>query len=82
LRRRLDYSLANQLGDIYVDDVYVGKWYTAGKHDVYSSSNVIKWLDSDFYIPKSFTSGKSEITIRIESSSWNEYYYWIYSRIR
>ena len=82
LRRRLDYSLANQLGDIYVDDVYVGKWYTAGKHDVYSSSNVIKWLDSDFYIPKSFTSGKSEITIRIESTSWNEYYYWIYSRVR
>ncbi|MDD5191590.1 MAG: DUF2961 domain-containing protein [Candidatus Nanoarchaeia archaeon] len=82
IRRRLDYSLINQMADIYVDDNYAGKWYTAGMHDINNTSNNIKWLDSDFHIPASFTHGKSSIRVRIQSSSWNEFYYWIYSKKR
>lgn len=80
LRRRLDYSLINQLGEVYVDGNYVGKWYTAGMHDIYNPLSTIRWLDSDFYIPLEFTRGKSSVNIRIESNSWNEFYYWVYSR--
>lgn len=80
LRRRLDYSLANQIADVYVDNQLVGKWYTAGMHDNYNPASLIKWLDSDFHIPESFTSGKTSITVNISSSSWNEFYYWVYSK--
>ncbi len=75
LRRRLDYSIANQNAKVYVNDQYVGDWYTPG----YNTSK--SWLDSDFLIPPTFTRGQSELNVRIEpidSAQWTAYKYWIF----
>lgn len=76
LVRRLDYWVADQKANVFVDDALVGEWYTEG------SNGTNKWLNSSFLIPSNFTSGKSHITVKIEFVSsmidWNEFYYWIY----
>ncbi|MDD5147333.1 MAG: DUF2961 domain-containing protein [Candidatus Daviesbacteria bacterium] len=76
LRRRLDYGTANQTATVSVDGTDVGTWYDAG------SNSVNKWRDSNFWIPSTYTDGKSSITVKITSTdgnAWNEYYYWVYS---
>ena len=76
LVRRLDYWVADQKAKVYVDDVFAGEWYTEG------SNGTDKWLDASFKIPSTFTTGKSQITIKIVFVSsmidWNEFFYWIY----
>ncbi len=77
LRRRFDQSQLNQKARVYIDDRYVGVWYEAGQN------TSKRWRDSDFEIHKSYTEGKSQITIRIEpiteNSTWSDAYYWIFS---
>jgi regulation of enolase protein 1 (concanavalin A-like superfamily) len=79
LKRRFNYSVPGQRAKVYVDDSYVGEWDHPGLDDVN------KWRDSSFIIPSDYTSGKSSITVRIESGSsdlaWNEYHYWVYSTV-
>jgi hypothetical protein len=76
LVRRLDYGIADQRANVFVDDTLVGEWSTPG------SNNVDQWLDAEFDIPSSFVEGKDEITIKVDFVSsaydWNEFYYWIY----
>lgn len=77
LVRRLDFGIANQTADVYVDDLLVGRWQTPHSDAVY------RWLDSEFEIPASFTDQKNSIHIKIKFISsildWNEFYYWVYS---
>ena len=79
LKRRLDYGIADQKANVYVDGAYVGQWFNAGGDLVY------RWRDSDFNIPSTFTAGKSAITVRIvfvsSVNDWNEFYYWAYSNV-
>jgi len=74
LIRRLDYSIADQRGDVYVDNVFAGEWYTPGQAGGY-------FLDHTFTISGALTTGKSSITVRIEFVSsaidWNEFHYWV-----
>lgn len=76
LVRRLDYKIANQKAKVYVDNALVGEWFTEGE----SASGCYR--DVEFYIPKSFTTTKSTINIKIEYVSaeidWNEFTYWTY----
>ncbi|MBI5527885.1 MAG: DUF2961 domain-containing protein [Deltaproteobacteria bacterium] len=77
LRRRLDYGVANQRAEVFVDGTPAGIWYTAG-------SNVFHpWKDSDFMLPASLTSGKSTIRVKIAfvsgANDWNEFRYEAYS---
>lgn len=73
LIRRLDYTIADQRADVYVDGVYAGEWLTPG-------ASASKWLDSKFEIPGALTSGKSQILIKVQftgaTGDWNEFYYW------
>lgn len=75
LTRRLDYGIANQTADVYVDGVLAGHWSTPGTD---LSTN---WRDSDFTIPANLTQGKTQITIKVQFVSaqvdWNEFYYWV-----
>jgi len=77
LLRTFDYSLLNQKATVYVDDVEVGQWYSAG------SNSEKKIRDEFFLIPESFTKGKSKININItadpQSGDWSENYYATYS---
>lgn len=78
LMRRMDYSVPNVRGEVFVDGSHAGTWYEAG-------SNTAKaWRDTLFEIPAALTAGKSRITVRINnsgSSPFNEYFYWVYSRV-
>lgn len=80
LVRRLNYRPSNQQANVYVDGVKVPTpWLTpSGRNGV--------WLDSAFWIPASFTAGKSSMTVKVEFVSsdfdgWNEFYYWVYSLV-
>ncbi|MBI5300547.1 MAG: DUF2961 domain-containing protein [Chloroflexi bacterium] len=79
LRRRMDYGVANQSADVFVDGVRVGTWHRAG------SNGIRRWRDDDFMIPASLTQGKSKILVRIVFNSsdgdWNEFNYSAYSWI-
>ena len=77
LVRRLDYAVANQTANIYVDNVYVGLWNDLG-------SNIKdRWRNSSFYVPMSYTNNKNTVTVKVVFVSsdidWNEFYYWAYS---
>jgi hypothetical protein len=78
LTRRLDYSIADQRANVYVDDAPAGQWYTAGQ-----AGNC--FLDDPFDIPAGLTAGLSSITVRIEFVSsaidWNEFHYWVDSTV-
>lgn len=73
LRRRFDYAGSNQEANIYVDGQLVGRWFSAGQNQLK------RWREEDFFIPASFTGGKSQLNIRVEPvvepSPWSEYYY-------
>jgi hypothetical protein len=79
LVRRLDYGIADQKANIFVDGALVGAWFDAGGDGSY------RWRDDSFSIPSSFTAGKSSITVKVafvsSSLDWNEFYYWIYSTV-
>ncbi len=76
LTRRMDYWVADQKAEVYVDGSFVGEWLTPGSDGVY------RWRDVDFEIPTSFTAGKTNITIKVKfvdsMIDWNEFYYWIH----
>ncbi len=78
IKRMFDYAVSDNSADIYVDGIYVGNWYTNGK-------NISKrWREEFFMIPAEFTTGKSEITIKIDAPTdsyhWSEFHYWVYSK--
>ncbi|HWL85241.1 MAG TPA: DUF2961 domain-containing protein, partial [Polyangiaceae bacterium] len=79
LQRRLDYGVADQVADVYVDGALAGTWSDRG------SDATNHWRDHFFPIPKALTNGKSQITVRIQfkssSNDYNEFFYWIYSRV-
>lgn len=77
LKRRLDYSVGNQKATVSVNGQLVGTWFNSG------SDAVNHWRDSSFFIPKTFTAGKSSLSITITFVSsdidWNEFTYWAIS---
>jgi len=79
LVRRLDYAVRNQKASVYVDGALVGPWFDAGSNGGYN------WRNSNFDIPPSYTASKSSITVKVVFISsdvdWNEFYYWVYSRV-
>jgi Protein of unknown function (DUF2961) len=79
LVRRLDYGIADQKANVFVDGALVGQWFNSGGDGSY------RWRDDSFSIPSSFTAGKSSITVKVafvsSSLDWNEFYYWIYSTV-
>jgi hypothetical protein len=79
LVRRLDYGIADQKANVFVDGALVGQWFNSGGDGSY------RWRDDNFNIPASFTAGKSSITVKVAFVSstldWNEFYYWIYSTV-
>ncbi|HKW29755.1 MAG TPA: DUF2961 domain-containing protein [Verrucomicrobiae bacterium] len=79
LVRRLDYGIANQKANVFVDGALVGQWFDAGGDGSY------RWRDDSFSIPASFTAGKNSITVKVafvsSSLDWNEFYYWIDSTV-
>jgi hypothetical protein len=51
-----------------------------------STDHKVRWLESEYEIPSSVTSGKDSIVVQIEyvnsdDGAWNEYHYWAYSYI-
>jgi hypothetical protein len=79
LVRRLDYGVPDQVGAVYVDGTYVGEWSTPG------ACPGGAWLDSTMFLPARLTSGRPQITVRVQFVSswldWNEFHYWAYSLV-
>jgi hypothetical protein len=85
LRRRTDKANNRQEARVYVDGRLVAErpWYSVDYEKTYRG---IRWFDSDFEVPESYTKGKSKINVRIEfvgsqSGHWDEYHYWVYSNL-
>lgn len=80
LRREYLMEYVNQSAEVYVDDVLVGIWQSPHR-------NALGFFvrQDDFYIPKSFTEGKThiKITIKVDPNSdvewWTESYYQIFT---
>jgi hypothetical protein len=82
IRRRTDKENNRQCANVYVDGLLVKErpWYSVDFENTYCD---IRWLDTDFEIPASYTKGKKSITLKIEfvsaeNNAWDEYYYWIF----
>lgn len=78
LRRRLDQSIRNQTATVRVDGIRIGTWFDGGRN------SVIRWKDSEIFVPAAYTVGKSQITIKIEplaasTPSWTAFRYALYS---
>jgi hypothetical protein len=85
LRRRCDKANDRQEARVYVDGQRVTErpWYSVDFEKTYRD---IRWLDSDFEIPKRYTLGKSRITVRIEfvgsqTGRWDEFHYWAFCHL-
>jgi hypothetical protein len=85
LRRRCDKDNNRQKARVFIDECLVTErlWYSVDFEKTYRN---IRWFDSDFDVPESYTRGKSRITVRIDFVSsktgrWDEYHYWIYSYV-
>ena len=83
LRRRCDKENNRQKARVFIDGRMVTErpWYSVDYETTYRN---IRWFDSDFEVPASYTEGKSKITVRLEFVSsktgrWDEYRYWVYS---
>lgn len=84
LRRRLDYSVPRQQGDVFVNGMLAGTWYDAGSNATDGSRNIGNpaFRDSEFFIPPALARGKTSLDIRIVNTSpeseWTEFQYWAY----
>lgn len=80
LRREYLMEYIDQAAEVYVDGELVGLWHSPHR-------NALGFFvrQDDFYIPKSFTDGKTHITItlKVDSNSdvewWTESYYQIFT---
>jgi len=80
LRRRSDQALCSQNARVSVDGqcVWERNWLFADRNPHF------RWLEDEFFIPSSYTTGKDELRIRIEPIAqdgkyiWNESFYWVY----
>ena len=83
LRRRSDQKQGRQRAKVYVDNKLVQErsWYVADRNPYK------RWLEDEFEIPVSYTSGKGKIRIKLEyvpsggANAWTEYFYWTYSHM-
>ncbi|HYG75477.1 MAG TPA: NPCBM/NEW2 domain-containing protein [Planctomycetota bacterium] len=73
LRKRINYSLLNQLVKVYCNGQFVGQW-AAPKRDLR-----YRWRDIEYVIPNSFFAGKNSAELRFiaqGNSEASSYYYW------
>src|SRR6201999_4536940 len=65
LRRRTDKANNRQEARVYIDGRLVTErpWYSVDYEKTYRG---IRWFDSDFEVPASYTKGKNKINVRIE----------------
>lgn len=73
LRKRINYSVPNQMVKVYCDDQYVGQWF-AFKRD-----RRFRWRDIELVIPNHFFAGKKRIRLRFVNAGESDatsYCYW------
>jgi hypothetical protein len=79
LQRRLDFAVADQTVDVYVDGTKAGTWTDRG------SDGTNQWRDHFFPVPANLTAGKSKITVSLKfvssANDYNEFFYWVWSRV-
>jgi hypothetical protein len=73
LRKRINYSVPDQLVKVYCDDKPVGQWFAFKRDRRY------RWRDIEFVVPNSFLAGKKIVTLKFvaaENSTATSYCYW------
>jgi hypothetical protein len=80
LRRRADASPGGQRATVFVDGISAGTWTAP---DTSWTGSISRWKDSEFMIGRGLTSGKTQLTIRIErdpsAAPWNGYAYSVFA---
>lgn len=79
LQRRLDYGVADQKAQVFVDGQLAGTWFDRG------SDGQARFRDFSFAVPAALTQGKSSVMIKVMfvsgSSDFNEFYWRVFSRV-
>jgi hypothetical protein len=73
LRKRINYSLLNQIVKVYCNDEFVGQW-AAPKRDMR-----YRWRDIEYVVPNKFFAGKTSAALRFVAQGDTEassYCYW------
>ena len=73
LRKRINYSVPNQMVKVYCDDQFVGQWF-AFKRD-----RRFRWRDIELVIPNHFFAGKKSVRLRFVNAGESDatsYCYW------
>jgi hypothetical protein len=73
LRKRINYSVRNQLVKVYCNDQFVGQWCAP------LSDRRFRWRDIEYVVPNSFFAGKNTASFKFVNASDAEatsYYYW------
>jgi hypothetical protein len=73
LRKRINYTVPNQMVKVYCDDQFVGQWFAFKRDRRY------RWRDVEFVVPNSFFAGKKSVRLRFVSAGESEatsYCYW------
>ncbi len=79
IKRMFDYYWADQCAKVYVDNQFVGRWFTNG------SNEIKRWREEFFIIPSRYTLGKDSVTLKFETDfafegyKWSEFHYWVYA---
>jgi len=78
LRVRKDMGEGIQKARVFINGNLIGTWYLP------ELNPFKRWRDADIEIPEGYIRGKDSITISVknyDTEGWNEYHYWIYSRL-
>src|SRR5262249_26743007 len=68
LRRTLDSCVPNQRANVFLDGRFAGTWYNAGVPRKARTGETDRcWRDDDFPLPRSLTTGRSSVEIRVEN---------------
>ena len=72
LRKRINYSVRNQLVKVYCNEQYVGQWCAP------LADRRFRWRDIEYIIPNSFFNEKKSAALRFEAvdGEASSYYYW------
>lgn len=72
LRKRINYSVRNQLVKVYCNEQVVGQWCAP------LADRRFRWRDIEYIIPNSFFNGKKTAALRFEAMDGeaSSYYYW------
>lgn len=73
LRRRLNQTQGRQWARVFINNEPAGVWYDPRRNEH------LQWFDSDFDLHPSFTQGKEKLEVKLETDSFTDFRYEVFS---